>query len=130
MVGRRGGVMLAMALAAGGCTATAAPPAPPAATGTVRERIARLARGQVEFGSVSLLPVRFERSRIAGPFEDGGRRLYCISTRMKGRSLDTPERPKLVLREEAGALTILREEEEVCEGHRSEPFPELDSAAG
>ena len=127
MVGRRGGVMLAMALAAGGCTATAAPPAPTASTGTVRERIAVLARGQVEFGSVSLLPVRFERSRIAGPFEDGGRRLYCVSTRMKGRTFDKPERPKLVLREEAGALTILRDEEDVCEGHRSEPFAELDS---
>ena len=127
MVGWRGGVMLAMSLAAGGCTATAAPPAPKAATGTARERIAMLARGQVEFGSVSLLPVRFERSRIAGPFEDGGRRLYCVSTRMKGRTFDKPERPKLVLREETGALTILRDEEDVCEGHRSEPFAELDS---
>lgn len=127
MIGRRGGVMLAMALAAGGCTATAAPPAPTAATGTARERIAILARGQVEFGSVSLLPVRFERSRIAGPFDDGGRRLYCVSTRMKGRTFDKPERPKLVLREETGALTILRDEEDVCEGHRSEPFAELDS---
>lgn len=121
-----GAVGLAAWLSA--CTATAAPPR--AAPGTLRERIAALALGQVAFGSVSLLPVRFERSRIAGPFEDGGRRLYCVSTRMKGRSLGEPERPKLVLREEAGALTILREEEEVCEGHRSEPFPELDSAAG
>ena len=32
-----------------------------------------------------------------------------------------------MLREEAGALTILRDEEDVCEGHRSEPFAELDS---
>ena len=127
MVGRRGGVVLTMVLAAGGCTATAVPPAPTAATGTVRERIAALALRQVAFGSVSLIPVRFEHSRIAGPFEDGGRRLYCVSTRMKGRTFGKPERPKLVVREEAGALTVLRDEEEVCEGHRSEPFPELDS---
>ncbi|GJE72569.1 hypothetical protein [Methylorubrum podarium] len=127
MVGRRGGVVLAMVLAAGGCTATAAPTAPAASTGTVRERIAALALRQVAFGSVSLIPVRFAHSRIAGPFEDGGRRLYCVSTRMSGRTFGKPERPKLVVREEAGALTVLRDEEEVCEGHRSEPFPELDS---
>ncbi|MDV2987191.1 UNVERIFIED_CONTAM: hypothetical protein Q9R58_23035 [Methylobacteriaceae bacterium AG10] len=127
MVGRRGGVVLAMVLAAGGCTATAAPTAPVASTGTVRERIAALALRQVAFGSVSLIPVRFAHSRIAGPFEDGGRRLYCVSTRMSGRTFGKPERPKLVVREEAGALTVLRDEEEVCEGHRSEPFPELDS---
>ncbi|MBB2962703.1 hypothetical protein [Methylobacterium sp. R2-1] len=126
MIGRRGGVMLAMALTAGGCTTTAAPPAS-SSTGTVRERIATLALRQVAFGSVSLIPVRFAHSRIAGPFEDGGRRLYCISTRMSGRTFGKPERPKLVVREEAAALTVLRDEEEVCEGHRSEPFPELDS---
>jgi hypothetical protein len=34
-------------------------------------RIAALALKQVAFGSVSLLPVRFEGSRIAGPIEDG-----------------------------------------------------------
>lgn len=129
MLGARGGVVLAVALTAAGCSVRAAPPSAATSTGSVRERIAALARSQVAFGSVSLLPVRFERSRIAGPFEDGGRRLYCVSTRMKGRSFGTPERPKLVLREDAGALTILRDEEEVCEGHRSEPFPELDSAA-
>lgn len=127
MVGRRGGVMLAMVLAVGGCTATAAPPSPSASTGTLRERIAALALRQVAFGSVSLIPVRFAHSRIAGPFEDGGRRLYCVSTRMSGRTFGKPERPKLVLREEAGALTVLRDEEETCEGHRSEPFAELDS---
>ncbi len=130
MVGRRGGVMLAIAFAVGGCTATAAPPPPSASTGTVRERIAALARNQVAFGSVSLIPVRFAHSRIAGPFEDGGRQLYCISTRMSGRTFGKPERPKLVVREEAGALTVLRDEEETCEGHRSEPFAELDSPAG
>ncbi|ACS38741.1 MULTISPECIES: hypothetical protein [Methylorubrum] len=127
MVGRRGGVVLAMVLAVGGCTATAAPPSPAASTGTVRERIAALVLRQVAFGSVSLIPVRFAHSRIAGPFEDGSRRLYCVSTRMSGRTFGKPERPKLVLREEAGALTVLRDEEETCEGHRSEPFAELDS---
>ncbi|MCG5248534.1 hypothetical protein [Methylorubrum extorquens] len=125
MVGRRGGVVLAMVLAVGGCTATAAPPSP--AASTVRERIAALALRQVAFGSVSLIPVRFAHSRIAGPFEDGGRRLYCVSTRMSGRTFGKPERPRLVLREEGGALTVLRDEEETCEGHRSEPFAELDS---
>lgn len=130
MFGRRCGVLLMVALAAGGCTATTTPPSPTASTGTVRERIAALARNQVAFGSVSLIPVRFEHSRIAGPFEDGGRRLYCVSTRMKGRTFGKPERPKLVVHETAGVLTVLHDEEDVCEGHRSEPFPELDSPAG
>lgn len=130
MVGRRGGVMLAITFAVGGCTATGAPPPPPAASGTLRERIAALARQQVAFGSVSLIPVRFAHSRIAGPFEDGGRQLSCVSTRMSGRTFGKPERPKLVVREEAGVLTVLRDEEDVCEGHRSEPFPELDSPGG
>ncbi|HEV2542014.1 MAG TPA: hypothetical protein VGU70_04525 [Methylobacterium sp.] len=130
MVGRRGGVVLAMVLTVGGCTAAAAPPSPSASTGTLRERIAALALRQVAFGSVSLIPVRFAHSRIAGPFEDGGRQLTCVSTRMSGRTFGKPERPKLVVREEAGALTVLRDEEEVCEGHRSEPFPELDSPGG
>lgn len=130
MVGRRGGVMLAITFAVGGCTATAAPPPPSAASGTLRERIAALARQQVTFGSVSLIPVRFAHSRIAGPFDDGGRQLSCVSTRMSGRTFGKPERPKLVVREEASVLTVLRDEEDVCEGHRSEPFPELDSPEG
>ncbi|MBD8905768.1 hypothetical protein [Methylorubrum zatmanii] len=129
MIGRRGAGLLAVVLAAGGCTTGTATPSPTASTGSLRERIAALALRQVEFGSVSLIPVRFEHSRIAGPFEDGGRQLYCVSTRMKGRTFGKPERPKLVVRETAGALSILRDEEDVCEGHRSEPFPELDSPA-
>lgn len=128
MIGWRGGVVLALALGVGGCTATAAPPAASVGTGTLRERIAALARNQVAFGSVSLIPVRFAHSRIAGPFEDGGRQLVCVSTRMSGRTFGKPERPKLVVREEAGALTVLRDEEEVCEGQRSAPFLELDTA--
>lgn len=130
MVWRRGGAMLTIALAAGGCTAAATPPSPAASTGTLRERIAVLARRQVAFGSVSLIPVRFAHSRIAGPFEDGDRRLHCVSTRMSGRTFGKPERPKLVVREAAGVLTVLHDEEETCEGHRSEPFPELDSLGG
>ncbi|MGX5773631.1 hypothetical protein [Methylorubrum zatmanii] len=129
MIGRRGAGLLAVVLAAGGCTTGTATPSPTASTGSLRERIAALALRQVEFGSVSLIPVRFEHSRIAGPFEDGERQLYCVSTRMKGRTFGKPERPKLVVRETAGALSILRDEEDVCEGHRSEPFPELDSPA-
>jgi hypothetical protein len=114
----------------GACTATSPLPPPGAAAGTLRERIAALALGQVEFGSVSLLPVRLEHSRLAGPFEDGGRRLYCVKTRMYGRTFGKPERPKIVVRDEGGALSVLRDEDDVCEGHRSEPFPELDTAAG
>ncbi len=129
---RSGGRVLGAAgLAAwlGACTATAAPPVPKAAPATLRERIAALALGQVEFGSVSLLPVRREHSRLAGPFEDGGRRLYCVKTRMYGRTLGKPERPKIVVRDDNGALSVLRDEDDVCEGQRSEPFPELDTAA-
>ncbi|SFK49581.1 hypothetical protein [Methylorubrum salsuginis] len=113
----------------GACTTAAPPPSPGAPAGTLRERIAALALGQVEFGSVSLLPVRREHSRIAGPFEDGGRRLYCVKTRMFGRTFGKPERPKIVVRDDNGALSVLRDEEDVCEGHRSEPFPELDTAS-
>ncbi|GJE77353.1 hypothetical protein [Methylorubrum suomiense] len=119
-----------LAAGLGACTtATPTPPPLSASPGTLRERIAALALRQVEFGSVSLLPVRLEHSRLAGPFEDGGRRLYCIKSRMFGRTFGKPERPKLVLRDDNGALSVLRDEDEVCEGHRSEPFPELDTAA-
>jgi hypothetical protein len=118
-----------LAAGLGACTSAAPAPPPGASPGTLRERIAALALRQVEFGSVSLLPVRLEHSRLAGPFEDGGRRLYCIKSRMFGRTFGKPERPKLVLRDDNGALTVLRDEDDVCEGHRSEPFPELDTAA-
>lgn len=100
----------------------------PPTTGTVRERIAALALRQVDFGSISLIPVRFEKSRIAGPFEDGGRSLYCVTSHMKGRSFDKAERPNVVIRDESGVLKVLHDEDEVCEGHRTEPFTELDSA--
>ena len=127
------GVLLASLIAGaltgcktGGSTPIAAAPAAPA---TFRERIAALALSQVQFGSISLLPVRFENSRITPFFEDGGRFLYCVSTRMWGRSLSGPERPKVVIREEQGteALSIVKDENEVCEGRRTEPFPELEA---
>ncbi|MCE4224173.1 hypothetical protein HCU64_10455 [Methylobacterium sp. C25] len=119
-----------IALQAGGCTRETASASPPATAGTPRERIAVLALKQVDFGSVSLIPVRFEKSRIAGPFEDGGRTLYCVTSHMKGRSFGKGERPKAVIRDEGGVLKILSDEDEVCEGHRTEPFTELDSAKG
>ncbi|MGU3536882.1 hypothetical protein [Methylobacterium sp. A54F] len=105
-------------------------PKPAAPAGLTRETIAAFALRQVAFGSVSLLPVRFEKSRIGGPFEDGGRILYCVSSRMHGRTFGKPERPKIVIRAEPGRLSLIDDEAEVCEGHRTEPFPELEAAAG
>ena len=102
--------------------------AKPAASPEARARIAAFALRQTEFGSISLLPVRFEKSRLAGPFEDGGRQLYCVSSRMKGRSITSYERAKVIIRDANGVLTRLDEDEEVCEGHRTEPFPELEVA--
>lgn len=115
------GLMIALALV--GCTAARPPPA---AT-TFRERVAALALRQVAFGSVSLLPVRFANSRISAPFEDGGRTLYCVSSRMHGRSVGEPERAKVVIREEIGTerLSVV-EDDEVCSGHATQPFPELE----
>lgn len=120
---RSGALALSLALAA--CTGTTVPPPP--TTATLRERVAALALRQIDFGSISILPVRFEKSRIAGPFEDGGRTLYCVSSRMKGRSFWKGERPKAVIRDEGGVLKIVADEAEICEGHRTVPFPELDS---
>lgn len=118
------GVLVALVVSA--CTQAGNTP-PPAQTGTLRERIAALALRQVDFGSVSLIPVRFEKSRIAGPFEDGGKTLYCVSSHMKGRTFGKAERPKVVIRDESGVLHVERDAEELCEGHRTEPFPELDT---
>lgn len=130
MRARLTGLGMALALGLGGCNASR--PAPETATsasaGTLRERIARLALSRVEFGSVSLIPVRFEHSRISGPFEDAGRTLYCVSTHMKGRTFGKAERPKIVVREDkaAGRLGVI-EDDEACTGHRTEPFPELET---
>ena len=46
---------------------------------------------------------------------------------MRGRSFGKGERPKAVIRDEGGVLKIVEDEVEICEGHRTEPFPELDS---
>ncbi len=118
-----------LALSAGGCTGVATSASPPPSAGTLRARIAALALGQVDFGAISIIPVRFEKSRISGPFTDDGRTLYCVSSRMTGRTFGKAERPKAVIRDAAGVLTVLSDEAEVCEGHRTEPFPELDSPA-
>ena len=108
--------------------ASRAGPEAAAAPGTPRERIARLALSRVEFGSVSLIPVRFEHSRISGPFEDAGRTLYCVSTHMKGRTFGKAERPKIVVQEDkaAGRFGVI-EDDEVCTGPRTQPFPELET---
>ncbi|WP_342108887.1 hypothetical protein [Methylobacterium sp. SI9] len=90
------------------------------------QRIAALALKQVDFGSVSLLPVRFAGSRIAGPIEESGKVIYCVTGHMYGRTFGKPEKPKVVLRYEADRLTVL-DDDEVCTGHRTRPFPELDA---
>lgn len=92
----------------------------------LKQRIAALALKQVAFGSVSLLAVRFESSRLAGPIADGGRTIYCVSSQMKGRTFGKAERPKAVMRYEADRLSVI-DDDEVCTGHRSQPFPELDT---
>ena len=123
---------LLVLLAAG---AQAAPRAPKPAAEPAAEadpspalfrRIAALALRQVDFGAVSLLPVRFAGSRIAGPIAEGGRVIYCVSGRMYGRTFGKPERPRVALRYDNDRLTVL-DDNEVCTGHRTRPFPELDA---
>lgn len=116
-------LLLGLACALPACTPRAPAPSPGA---TLRTRIAALALAQVDFGSVSVIPIRFEHSRISGPFEDGGRTLYCVSTRMKGRTFGKGERAKAVIRDTAGVLGVIEDDEEVCNGHRTEPFSELE----
>lgn len=111
-----------------GCGPRAAAPVPPA-TAPFRERLAALALRQAAFGAVSLIPVRLEHSRVSKPFVDEGRTLYCVSSRMKGRTFGKAERPKIVVQEAANVLAIVDEDDEICEGHRTEPFPELDTLA-
>ena len=128
--------VLALALAAAtmpAATPAAAAPRKAAAKSSedapspaLKQRIAALALRQVAFGSVSLLPVRFESSRLAGPIEDGGRTIYCVSAQMKGRTFGKAERPKAVMRLDADRLSAI-DDDEVCSGHRSQPFPELET---
>ncbi|KQP06958.1 hypothetical protein [Methylobacterium sp. Leaf93] len=115
-----------VAVALTGCGRPDPTPAP-GASFTMRERVAALALRQSGFGSISVIPVRFEHSRIAGPFQDDGRTLYCVSARMMGRRFLKGEKAKAVIREEAGKLSILEDVEEVCEGHKTEPFKELEA---
>ena len=119
-------VLLVGLMALGACTPRPAPAASEP-VGSVKERIAAFARRQVAFGSVSLIPVRFERSRLSQAFLDGGRTLYCVSTRMRGRDLFEAERPRIVVEERGGVIRLVDEDEEICHGHRTEPFPELDT---
>lgn len=102
------------------------PAAEDAPSPALLRRIAALALKQVEFGSVSLLPVRFEGSRIAGPIAESGRVIYCVSGRMYGRTFGKPERPKLALRYDTDRLTVI-DDDAICTGHRTRPFPELDT---
>lgn len=123
--------LLAVVLAPGltGCGPRAGLPAP-SPTASLNERLADLALRQTAFGAVSLIPVRFEHSRVSKPFVDEGRTLYCVSSRMKGRTFGKAERPKVVIQDKAGILAIVDEDTEVCEGHRTDPLPELEALAG
>lgn len=120
-------MLLGLALSAGACTTSTPAPGQATLAGTVRERIAALTLRQSDFGSVSLIPVRFEHARLAGPFAEGGRTFYCVSARMLGRTFGKPERPKVVIEDVSGVLKVV-DEEEACSGQRSEPFPELEAS--
>ncbi|MEE7503970.1 hypothetical protein [Methylobacterium mesophilicum] len=126
---RRAALTALLVLLAAG--ARAAPRAPEPAAEAVPSpallrRIAALALRQVDFGAASLLPVRFAGSRIAGPIAEGGRVIYCVSGRMYGRTFGKPERPRVALVAENDRLSVL-DDDEVCIGHRTRPFPELDA---
>ncbi|MCJ2043242.1 hypothetical protein MKK58_01580 [Methylobacterium sp. J-078] len=118
--------MLASGLAGCGPRAGLTAPSP---TASLNERLAALALRQTAFGAVSLIPVRFEHSRVSKPFADEGRTLYCVSSRMKGRTFGKAERPKVVIQDKAGILAIVDDDTEVCEGHRTDPLPELETLA-
>lgn len=93
-------------------------------TPALRERIARLALKQWEFGAVSLLPVTFTGSGLAGPFEEDGRTYFCVATRMKGRTFGRAEHVRIALRYAGDRLTKVPDDD-VCAYHRLRPFPEL-----
>ncbi|WP_457106297.1 hypothetical protein [Methylobacterium sp. P5_C11] len=125
----RAALAACLILIAAGAQAAPRPPKPvteDAPSPALLQRIAALALKQVAFGSVSLLPVRFEGSRIAGPIADAGRVIYCVSGRMYGRTFGKPERPRAVMRYAADRFEVI-DDDEVCTGHRSRPFLELDA---
>ncbi|MCJ2036867.1 hypothetical protein [Methylobacterium sp. J-068] len=119
-------LMTLAALGLAGCTPRGSRPAP-SPTASLNERLAALAARQTVFGAISLIPVRFEHSRVSKPFVDEGRTLYCVSSRMKGRTFGKAERPKVIIQDTKGVLTVVDEDNEVCEGHRTDPLPELDT---
>jgi hypothetical protein len=127
----RPGLLLAglAGLGLAGCGGRPAIPTP-SATAPMHERLAALALSRPEFGALSLIPVRFVQSRVSGPFLDEGRTLYCVSSRMRGRTFGRAERLKIVIQEKAGVLSVIDEDKEVCDYHRSEPLPELETMAG
>ena len=50
---------------------------------------------------------------------------------MSGRSFGKDERPRAIVRMKAdGKLESSDYDSDVCSGHRTEPFPELETAAG
>jgi hypothetical protein len=100
----------------------------PAAEPAVKARIVALVLGRTDFGSISLIPVRFENSRLAGPFEDGGRTTYCVTAQMHGRTFGKPERARAIVRLDGDRLRAEAYDADVCSGERSAPFPELDGA--
>jgi hypothetical protein len=102
----------------------------PAASAPLHERLAALALSRPEFGALSLIPVRFVQSRVSGPFLDEGRTLYCVSSRMRGRTFGRAERVKIVIEEKAGTLSVIDQDKEACDFNRTEPLPELETMAG
>ncbi|GJE38702.1 hypothetical protein [Methylobacterium persicinum] len=90
----------------------------------LKARIAKLALKQVEFGAVSLLPVTFAGSGLAGPFEEDGHTYFCVMTRMKGRDFGGSEHVRIAMRYENDRLTMMHDDD-VCAYHHARPFPEL-----
>lgn len=93
----------------------------------MKPRIAALALGRTEFGAISLIPVRFENARLAGPFDDGGRTTYCVTAQMYGRNFGRAERARAIVRMAGGRLSAESYDTETCAGQRTEPFPELEA---
>ena len=125
-------VLALLALLATAPAVAAPKPKQPAVDPAVRARIVALLLRRSEFGAISLIPVRFENSRISGPFDDGDKTTYCVTAQMHGRSFGKPERARAIIRRERAAegerLRAETYDADVCSGERTEPFPELDAA--
>lgn len=125
--------VLVLAGSVSACVTRSVKVEPAAASGAnARRTIAALLLRNPEFGSVSLIPVRFENSRIAGPIEDKGRTYFCVTTEMRGRRFGKPERPKATVQQETGpggvTFAAARYDGDICSGHKREDFPELEQA--